>query len=329
MRQFFKWLFRLALLLIVLGGALVVQTLYFKPLRIDWFYGRVFGEFALQSPDRNGLDREGRLSYDVLGYFLGIQAEGDRFRFYDFPVNQMFGVQAKLPEFMIQVHQVTSEREAKRYLERLDRFPQKFSQVIEGLKLREAKGIIPPKFTVEKVLLQMNDFAAKRGKESPMYSSFKEKLDKIPSEKMDAATRAELLARAEASIDKQVYPAYRQLIDYFNALLPKARGNRGAWHLPDGDAFYAWCVKMHTTTEMTPQQLHQLGLSEVARIASQMDAILKVKGLSEGSIGKRVQALAADPAQVYPNTPDGKAAMITRYQAILDEVNAGLGDAFH
>ena len=374
MRRFFKWLFRLALLLIVLGGALVVHTLYFKPLRIDWFYGRVFGEFALQSPellstlrilppaldfysnklddaspaheaklaelvkdnyatlqryDRSGLDREGRLSYDVLGYFLGIQAEGDRFRSYDFPVNQMFGVQARLPEFMIQVHQVTSEREAKRYLERLDRFPQKFSQVIEGLKLREAKGIIPPRFTVEKVILQMNDFAAKRGKENPQYSSFKEKLDKIPSEKMDAATRAELLARAEASIDKQVYPAYRQLIDYFNALLPKAQGNHGVWHLPDGDAYYAWCVKMHTTTEMTPQQLHQLGLSEVARIASQMDAILKGKGLSEGSIGKRVQALAADPAQVYPNTPDGKAAMIARYQAILDEVNAGLGDAFH
>jgi uncharacterized protein (DUF885 family) len=374
MRRFFKWLLRLALLLIVLGGALVIHTLYFKPLRIDWFYGRVFGEFALQSPellstlrilpsaldfysnklddaspaheaklaalvkdnhatlqryDRLALDREGRLSYDVLGYFLSIQAEGDRFRFYDYPVNQMFGVQSRLPEFMIQVHQVTNEREAKRYLERLDKFPQKFSQVIEGLKLREDKGIIPPQFTVEKVLKQMNDFAAKRGKENPMYSSFKEKLDKIPSEKMDAATRADLLARAEASIDKQVYPAYRQLIDYFNALLPKAQGNRGVWHLPDGDAFYAWCVKMHTTTEMTPQQLHQLGLSEVARIASQMDAILKGKGLSERSIGKRVQALASDPVQVYANTPDGKVAMIARYQEILDEVNAGLGDAFH
>jgi len=374
MRRFFKWLIRLALLLIVLGGALVVDTVYFKPLRIDWFYGRVFGQFALQSPellstlrilpsaldfysnklddaspaheaklaamvkdnyatlqryDRGALDQEGRLSYDVLGYFLGIQAEGDRFRFYDFPVNQMFGVQAKLPEFMIQVHQVTNEREAKRYIERLDRFPQKFLQVVEGLKLREGKGIIPPQFTVEKVILQMNDFAAKRGKENPMYTSFKEKLDKIPSEKMDAATRGELLSRAEASIDKRVYPAYRGLIDYFISLLPKAQGNRGVWHLPDGDAYYAWCVKMHTTTEMSPQQLHQLGLSEVARIASQMDAILKGKGLSEGSIGKRVRALAADPAQMYPNTPEGKTAMIGRYQAILDEVNAGLGDAFH
>src|SRR6202022_4531666 len=130
---------------------------------------------------------------------------------------------------------------------------------------RGAKGVIPPKITVEKVILQMNDFAAKRGKESPMYSSFKEKLDKIPSEKMDAATRAELLARAEASIDKQVYPAYRQLIDYFNALLPKAQGNHGVWRLPDGDAYYAWCVKMHTTTEMPPQPFHHLGVPEVGR----------------------------------------------------------------
>src|SRR5713101_8471963 len=129
MRQFFKWLFRLALLLI-LPPALDVYSNKLddaSPEHEAKLAALVKDNYAtLQRYDRNGLDREGRLSYDVLGYFLGIQAEGDRFRFYDFPVNQMFGVQARLPEFMIQVHQVTSEREAKRYLERLDRFPQKF-----------------------------------------------------------------------------------------------------------------------------------------------------------------------------------------------------------
>jgi len=144
---------RLLLLVLVLFGALVAHTIWFKPAKIDWFYTRVFAQFALQSPellshlrilppwldfyssklddaspaheiqlakqikddyamlrrfDRDSLDREGQLSYDVLGYFLSIQAEGDRFRFYNFPVNQMFGVQAGLPNFMAQVHQVTN-----------------------------------------------------------------------------------------------------------------------------------------------------------------------------------------------------------------------------
>jgi uncharacterized protein (DUF885 family) len=365
---------RLLLLVLVMSGALLAHTIWFKPAKIDWFYTRVFAQFALQSPellsrlrilppwldfyssklddaspareielaemikdnyamlrryDRDSLDREGQLSYDVLGFFLSIQAEGDRFRFYNFPVNQMFGVQSGLPNFMAQVHRVTNKSEAKAYLARLDKFPQKFSQVIEGLKVREGKGIIPPQFTVEEVLKQMNDFAAKPAKDNPLYVSLKEKLEKLPAERMDSATRADLLVQAEASINQRVYPAYRQLIDYFSALQPKAKGNYGVWHLPNGDAFYAWCVKMHTTTEMTPAQIHALGKAEVDRVGSEMDAILSNKGLKDGTIGVRVQQLARNQEQVYPNTPEGKRSMIARYQAILDEVNAGLGDAFN
>jgi len=374
MRRFFKWLLRLVLLLVLIIAALVVHTIYFKPLKIDWFYGRAFAEFALDSPellsmlrilppwldfysnklddaspehevklakmvqddyatlhryDRSARDEQGRMSYDVFDSFVTIQVEGDRFRFYDFPVNQMFGVQSRLPDFMVQMHPVTNKREANRYIERLDKFPRKFSQVIEGLKVRESKQIVPPQFTVEKVLTQMTGFIAKPPNENLLYSSFKEKLEKIPREKMDEGTRAELLARAEQSIEKQVYPAFRTLIDYFNALRPKAQGNYGVWHLPNGDAYYAWCVRMHTTTEMTPEQLHELGLAEVARIGSEMNAILQSRGLVDGAIGARVHALAGDAAQVYGNAPEEKAAMIARYQAILDEVNAGLGDAFN
>jgi uncharacterized protein (DUF885 family) len=241
----------------------------------------------------------------------------------------MGGVQSSLPNFMIQIHRVTNRGEAESYLKRLDKFPIKFAQVIEGLEVREAKRILPPQFAVEEVLKQMTDFASQPAKDNPLYRSFKEKLEKIPSKQMDAGTRADLLARAETSISQHVYPAYRQLIDYFGALQPKAQGNYGAWHLPNGDAYYRWCVKMHTTTDMTPSQIHELGLSEVARIATEMDAILKSKGLTEGGIGTRVQKAARDPAQIYPNTPEGKAAMIAQYQAILDEVNAGLGESFH
>ena len=373
MRRVLKWLLSLVAFAIVIAAVFFIHIWYFKPAKIDWFYGRVFGEFALQSPemlsnmrilpgwldfysddlddaspaheaamaamikrdadtlhryDRDGLDGDGQLSYDVLDYFLSIQVDGDRFRDYDFPVNQLEGIQSSLPNFMAQTHQVNDKHDADAYIERLDKFQQKFAQVVDSLKLRESKGVIPPQFTVEKVLAQMQGFIGKPAKDNMLYTSFKTKLDKIAPDQMDQATRDKLLAGVESSIDKSVYPAYGQLIDYFKTLQPKAQGNFGAWHLPDGDAYYAWCVRMHTTTDMTPEEVHTLGLAEVARVSGEMDAILKDKGLADGTIGARVQQLAHAPDATYPNTPDGKKAMLAEYQAILDEVNKGLDGAF-
>ncbi|HEY0232672.1 MAG TPA: DUF885 domain-containing protein [Dokdonella sp.] len=373
MRTMLKWLLRLLVLVVLVAGAFFVHVWYFKPYKIDWFYGRVFGQFALQSPellsnmrilpawadfysdklddaspaheaamaymirqdaetlhryDRNALDRDGQLSYDVLDYFLSIQVEGDRFRDHDFPVNQLAGIQSSLPSFMAETHQVNNRHDADAYVARLDKFPLKFDQVIEGLKLREAKGVLPPKFTVDGVLKQMTGFVDVPAQQNMLYTSFKEKLDKIAPDTIAQADRDALLARVADSVQNRVYPAYHALIDYFTALQPKAQRNEGAWSLPDGDAYYAWCVRMHTTTAMTPEQVHTLGLAEVARITTEMDAILKDKGLADGSIGVRVQQLAHAPESTFPNTPEGKAEMLKRYQAILDEVNGGLGDAF-
>jgi uncharacterized protein (DUF885 family) len=283
---------------------------------------------TLHSYDTSGMDREQMLSYDTLEYFLRIQVEGDKFRDLDYPVNQMFGVQSSLPNFMAQVHQVKTAAEAKDYVTRLNAFPAKFTQLIEALKLRESKGAIPPQFTVDEVIAQMQGFIAKPVKENLLYATFKEKIDKIPAGEMDAATREKYLGEVETAVAQKVYPSFTSLIEYFVALKPKATGNYGVWHMPDGDAYYAWCVRSNTTTDMTPDQLHQLGLAEVARITTEMNEILVAKGLSDGPIGPRVQQLAHDPAQLYANTPEGKAAMVKQYQVILDEVNNGLGNAF-
>ncbi len=373
MARLFKWLGRGVLFLLLLLAIGFVHVWYFKPLKIDWFYGRVMASFALEQPEmlssmrilpswmdfysdklsdaspaaeqkmadmvkadlvtlhrykRDSFDRDGQLSYDTMEYFLRMQDEGDRYRDLSFPVNQMFGVQSNLPNFMTEVHQVNSAAEAKSYIARLKKFPVKFDQVLEDLRLRDSKNIIPPQFMVEKVLTQMQGFIAKPAKQNPLYINFKEKLDKIPGDKIDASSRSDLLAQVDASITQQVYPAYQKLIGYFTSLQSKAQGNFGAWHMPDGDAYYAWCVRMQTTTDMTPQQVHDLGLAEVARITQEMDVILKSKGLADGSIGVRVLKLSQDPEQLYPNTPEGKQAMLKGYQAILDEVNKGLGSAF-
>ncbi|HSW05421.1 DUF885 domain-containing protein [Aquabacterium sp.] len=373
MLRIIKWTLLLLLTLVLLAAALLAHTWYFKPLRLDWFYTRVFASFALDKPellsslrilpgwadfyssrlddaspaadergaklvregyatlqryDRDALDREGRLSYDTLAYFLRIQVEGEPWLHHDFPVNQQFGVQSDLPNFMTQVHQVNNLADAQAYIARLNAFREKFAQLLESLRLRESKQVIPPRFTVDKVLLQMQGFIQPAPQDHSLYTSFRDKLDKLPEAELDAATRERLLAQAAGAVEQQVYPAYRSLISYMQALRPKADGNHGAWHLPDGERYYAWCIRQHTTTDMTPRQAHELGLAEVARISAQMDEILKAQGLAQGTVGQRVLQLAAQPAQQYPNTPEGRAAMLARYQAIIDEANGKLDTAF-
>lgn len=362
----------LAALILTISGV-VLHTIYFKPLRLDWFYSKVFVSLVLDRPelisglrilpswadvfgdklgdvspeherkmakvvrdslaeleryDRDALDVEGKRSFDTMHFFLQNQADGEPFMQNDFPVNQYAGIQTALPDFMVQMHRVTNNAEAENYIKRLSRFPIKFSQLIESLKQREAKGVIPPHFTVDKVLMQMQSFIDRPPQQHELYLSFKEKLDNIPATEMDAVTRTKLLRQSTSAIQDGVYPAYRNLIAYFKALQPKARAENGAWSLPSGDAYYAWCVRKHTTTNMTPQQVHEMGLEEVLRIGVEMDSVLRRQGLSKGTVGARLLQLAHQPAQMYADTPEGKKAILARYQAILDEINKGLGDTF-
>ncbi len=288
------------------------------------------GDLAtLRSYDRSALDTDTQLSYDMLDYFLAIQQEGQRFDHHNYPLNQLFGLQNGLPTFMATQHPVASEGEARDYITRLGKFPLKFSQTMEGLKAREAAGIIPPRFVIEKVLDEMQRFVAAKAKENLLYTNFSEKLGKIPPERMDATLRTELLNEVEEAVQASVYPAYQQFIDYYEQLLAKATGNHGVWSLPEGEAFYAWAVRQHTTTDMTPDEVHALGLSEVARIEIEMDTILREQGLVEGTIGARVHQIAARADQLYPDTDAGREQIIADFQRIIDEVDAGLGDSFN
>ncbi len=361
------------LLLLLAGTLLLAHTVYFKPLRIDWFYERVFAEYALQDPellsslrmlpawldwysddltdaslahedrmrrklkkdletlrsyDRDALDVDARLSYDMLEYFVSMQVEGDRFRHHDYPLNQLFGAQNELPTFMATQHPVSSSSEAEDYLARLGKFPTKFGQVMEGVRLREQKGIMPPTFVVEKVLAEMRSFVSQPPRENILYTSLAKKIDEAPSGAFDTGEKARLLGEAESVIDGRVYPVYREMIAYYEQLLPKTRGNHGVWALPDGGAYYAWAVRQQTTTDMTPGQVHALGLREVARIEAEMDAILRTEGLGEGSVGTRVGQLGGRPDQLYPDTAEGRARILADYQAIIDEIDAGLDPYF-
>ena len=138
------------------------------------------------------------------------------------------------------------------YVMRLDALPKKFDQLLESLKVREQKQIMPPRFVVEEVLKEMTDFVAKPAAENILATSFKTRAAKI--DKLTEQERADFQKRVEASITSQVYPAYQKLIDYFKGIEPKTTTDDGVWKLPDGDAFYAYALHDNTTTTLKPRR---------------------------------------------------------------------------
>ncbi len=260
-----------------------------------------------------------RLSTRVLTWFIESQLEGERFRLHNYPVNQLFGVQSNTPDFLINQHRIADKRGADDYLARLGEVGRKFGQVQEGLVLREQKGIVPPRFVIERVLTEMIGFAAKPAAENPLCVNFSTKVEALTD--VTAADKPALKARCPELVDQVVRPAYKNLITFFEGQLTRATTDDGVWKLPDGDAYYAYRVRHETTSNMTPQQVHDLGLSEIARIEAEMTAILAAQGQQrEGeSPAQALGRLAKDPQFLYPNTDEGRQAALAAYGQMITE----------
>lgn len=282
---------------------------------------------SLKSYDRESLDDDGKLSYDILDYFLGQQVANERWQYYDFPVNQLFGVQSALPDFMVQVHQIKTAQDARNYISRLEQFRVKFGQVLDGLKHRESIGVLPQRFVVDKVLEQMREFIDVPPEEHLLYTNLDQKLDDIGAA-VDSNEHEELLAVARSAVVDHVYPAYGDLIAYFEHLQSKVQGNHGVWSLPNGQAYYNDQIKVHTTTDMTADEIHAIGLAEVERIGAEMDTILRAEGLADGTIGERVKQINERPDQLFPDTDEGREQILVEFQRIIDEISAGLDPYF-
>jgi uncharacterized protein (DUF885 family) len=154
---------------------------------------------------------------------------------------------------------------------------EKFDQLLDGLKIREQKQILSPRFVVEEGLKEMTEFIGKPASENILATSFKSRAAKVA--KLSDAKRADFQARVESAITNKVYPAYQKLIDYFRGVWPKTTTDDGVWKLPDGDAFYAYKLHENTTTTLKPDEVHKIGLREVARIEGEMRAISRCKRL--------------------------------------------------
>jgi len=313
-----------------------------EPWGLDWFTDdlddysieftektarRVASQLArLRSYDRSAQSESQKLSTDVLDRFLALQSEGERFRFHDYPVNQMNGVQNELPDFMLNVHRIGSVRDAEAYLARLSKFGVAFDQVIAGLAHRESLGVLPPRFVVERVLDGVRRFREPPPAEHVLATNFAKRLQKLTA--LPEPERARLRARVQEELERTVYPAYRRLEVQLEGMREHAGTQDGAWHLPDGDAYYDWTVRLHTTTDRTPKEIHERGLAEVARIQGEMREILRTEGIPAHDLANTIRELGRDPRFLFPDTDEGREQLLAGYQAIIDDASARLPALF-
>lgn len=282
---------------------------------------------TLQGYDREKQTKAQQLSTDILEWFLDDAVRGEEFMYHNYPINQFLGVQSSLPSFMDATHQIKDKKSAENYISRLSKFGNKFDQVIEGLRLREDKNIIPPKFVIKKVLFEMRNFIAQPLEENILCKSFRTKLEKITD--LDEKEKLRLFEAVQQEIEQTVYPAYQNLINYFEGLELKATTDDGVWKLPDGQACYAYQLRNKTTSDYTPEEVHQIGLTEAARIQAEMDQILKSLGYKGGTVAERMRQLAQEDRFLFADDEAGRELVLKEYQEIIDEIDQDLDEVFN
>jgi uncharacterized protein (DUF885 family) len=282
---------------------------------------------TLRRYNRARLDESARRSADILDWFLEAAVQGgDRFFHHPYVIDQMEGIQVSLPNFMGNLHPLRTRRNAVDYVRRLERFGVAFDQSLARSRAQTERGIVPPRFVLAAILEQARSFTAPVPSENVLYTTLAGKLSAMPG--LTEADRTALLARAAGAVEQVVYPAFQRLAGHVESLLPSATDEAGVWKLPDGAAYYAHCLRQHTTTTLTAEEIHQTGGAEVARITAEMRRILDAAGLRGKTVAEHMQDLARDPRFLFANDAAGRRQAIEHLQRILDEAGARMSNWF-
>lgn len=275
------------------------------------------------------LDKSTALSYKLFKQMLEEDIEDHKFRYHDYPVNQMFGAQSRKPAFLINMHRIDSISDAEAYISRLNGFDEMFSQLIASLKVREEKGILPPKFVFDKVIEDSKNILSgepfdESGKASALLADFKSKVDKMEISDED---KIRLTDKAKEALLSSLQPAYTSLIAFVEEQKQRATTEDGAWKFPEGEAFYNNALRRTTTTDLTADEIHQIGLSEVERIHNEMNVIKEKTGF-EGTLQEFFEFMKTEKQFYYPDTEEGKEEYLAKAVQIIDSMKTRLDELF-
>lgn len=282
----------------------------------------------LEGIDVAALDKQTRLSYQLMHKQLQEMLDDARWRLYSYPVNQMFGVHSQVPALLINQHKIDSVDDAKAYIARLNAVPELFRQLQQLLTQSAEAGIIVPKFvfphlySASENLLQGAPFSEQG--DSTLLADFSAKVSALPLSEHEQKL---LLDEARVALITSVGPAYRSLISFLQQLEQQAGTDDGVWRFPDGAAFYQNRLARMTTTDYSAEQIHQLGLQQVERIHSEMRQIMQQVGFA-GDLTEFFVFMREAPQFYYPDTAEGRAAYLAEATAVIDDMRTRLDELF-
>ncbi len=290
----------------------------------------------IRSLDRNALGPDAKVTYDVLRDAYETGARRNQFDFGSavqwgsaspYVVTQLTGAHLFLPRILQTQQPLSSKADAENYLARLAEFGRVYDEVIESIGGDAALGIVPPYFAIDGAVGSINGFTSMEAASNPLVTTFAERLNTI--DELSDEERADLVRRAGDAVEATVYPAYARLAAALENLKPQAGRDAGVWRLGDqGVAFYQHALDAYGAGGRTGEDIHQLGLAEVARLTAEMDAIFQAEGLTGGSVAERFEQIGARDGMRYANTDEGRAALLADLNVQVGEIMAKAPDWF-
>ncbi|GAA4007460.1 DUF885 domain-containing protein [Sphingomonas humi] len=274
------------------------------------------------------LSPSGLLSYRLFESDIKQSQENYRWRRYGFIASTNGSPTGNIPVFMINNHRIDSVADAEAYISRLRAVERVMNEISANMQAQTAAGIVPPAFNfapvrrdAEKVL---SGAPFTKGADAPVYADFRAKVGKLD---VPQAEKDRLLASARDALTGPFQNGYRTFLATWNQTEKLAKDNNGAWSLPDGQAYYANRLRNSTTTEMTAEQIHQLGLRQVASIQGEMERIKNAVGF-KGTLRQFFDELRTNPKYRYSNDDAGRAAYISDAQGFIAQAMAKAPDYF-
>lgn len=262
---------------------------------------------------------------------LGIERdlENDKYRHHTYVVDQFRAAHTSVPSFLINIHRVNNVDDAKAYIGRLDNVKRYFDQVIDQMELRENLGVFPPKWAYDQMIEASQNVISgipfdTSDKPSTLWKDFSDKVDALNLSESEAES---LKGEAKAALLTSVKPAYEKLIAAFAHQQTVSPEGDGVWRLPDGDKWYQNRLNWFTTTDLTADEVHQIGLDNVERIHNAMRDIMKQVEFN-GTLQEFFEFMRTDEQFYYPNTDEGRDRYLAEATAAIDTMREALPDYF-
>ncbi|GAK32867.1 hypothetical protein AQ1_00742 [alpha proteobacterium Q-1] len=284
---------------------------------------------TLKGFDVDALDAQAKLSHRLFKILTQRDIDGEKWRHYSYPINQMFGWQQQIPSFLINIHRVTQPSDIEAYISRLEGVTGLMDQILANVKKSEELGVVPPRFVYPLVIEASRNVITgapfdESGENSALWDDFNEKLASLDLSEDEATALRE---QARDALLTSVQPAYERLITELERQEQIATTDDGVWKLPNGEAYYNDRLQNYTTTDLSAAEIHQIGLDNVARIHEEMLGIMKQVGF-EGDLQDFFEFIRTDNRFTYPNTDEGRARYLNEAKALIDQMREKLPDYF-